>query len=365
MSSHPRRFLACTVVLVVLALIPDASLANRAGGTLRDTFYFSPSWNYSVRWFADEWSVSSESSQNRDDVLVLQNAAGATVRFEGKSDYQGDARACLDGQLAALEAEGAQDIAVLTDDAQRPQKIYHPWRSWMLLIAAMPGDGGTSDQAVYLDCRGLDRDNAVFIRELRMPASIFATDLIDFDVLNAALPRSAWFGGGTSRLQAPGLDLDWGMPPLPADSMLPWEFPDAPHLMYSVTNGERGMLTTVDRDEASEDFVVVIENTSDAPLNIDPAQFVISSDPALEERVPEVPALSAVWTDGAAAGSRSIPPGATASLLLQFPPPAQPDIGTYLAFWDAAIENGGVALTCVSNCGYGGGGSRPKVRAMR
>lgn len=353
-----------TLVIVALATIWGDALANRADGTLRDTFYFSPSWGYSVRWYADEWSVASEASQDGADTLVLESATGASIRFEGRSAYLGDARACLDDQLAALEAEGAQDIAVLYDDAERPQKIYHPWRSWILLIAAVPGNDGTSDQAIYLDCRTLLHDDAVFIRELRMPAADFATDLVDLDVLNAALPRGAWIEGQGFRLTAPGLEFGWTDSPLPVDSLMPWEFPEAPAPIFGV-DGEFGMLTTVDGASESQQYVVVIENTGEAALIIDPAQFMISNRPTITPVDPDVAALSAVWTDGSPDGARSIPPGDEASILLGFPPRGETTDQTLLVYWDAAIRDGGVALTCVTNCGYGGGGSRPKVRAMR
>ncbi len=364
MRTHARPLVAIMLALLALAAIAGDSFANRADGTLRDTFYFSPSWGYSVRWYGDEWSVANEASQDGVDTLFLENAAGASIRFEGRSAYLGDARACLDDQLAVLEAEGAQDIAVLQDELRRPQKIYHPWRSWILLIAAMPGADGTSDQAIYLDCRTLLRDDAVFIRELRMPAADFATDLIELDVLNAALPRGAWIEGQGFRLTAPGLEFGWSDSPLPVDALMPWEFPEAPALM-SGADGELGMLTPVDGDIASQQYVVVIENTGAAPLNIDPAQFKISNRPTVAQIDPNVAALSAVWTDGAPTGIRSVPPGDEASILLGFPPRGETADQTLLVYWDDALRDGGVALTCVTNCGYGGGGSRPKVRAVR
>jgi hypothetical protein len=109
----------------------------------------------------------------------------------------------------------------------------------------------------------------------------------------------------------------------------------------------------------------VIENTGIAPLVVDPAQFMISNRPTEAQVTPDLTALSATWTDGAAVGVRTIQPSAEASLLLHFPPPDYSGGQTLLVYWDASITDGGVALTCVTGCGYGGGGSRPKVRAVR
>lgn len=364
MAIHTRPRFSVALAMLAFALIASDSLASREDFSLRETFYFSPSWGYSVRWYGDEWFVTDEASQDGVDRLAIENGGGATIRFEGRSAYLGDARACLDDQIAALEAEGASDIAVLYDDMQRPQKIYHPWRSWILLIAAAPADEGTLDQAIYLDCRTLMPDDAVFIRELRMPAADFSSDLPELDVLNAALPRGAWVESVGFQLEAPGRDFGWTDSPLPTDSLTPWDFPEAPRPM-SGPDGEMGILSVVDGNTKTQDYVVVIENTGAFPLVVDPAQFMISNRPTEVQVNADLSALSAVWTDGAAAGVRTIQPGAEASLLLHFPPPDYAGDQTLLVFWDASITDGGVALTCVTECGYGGGGSRPKVRAVR
>ena len=135
-------------LLVVAMLIPAVSAgASRAELSLRDTLYVSPAWGYAVRWYGDEWSVAEETSSGESDRLRLTDALGSVVTFEGRRDYQGDARTCLDDQLEQIAAEGGQDIMVLTDDLDRPQKIYHPWRSWMALLAGFEEAGevtGTS-----------------------------------------------------------------------------------------------------------------------------------------------------------------------------------------------------------------------------
>jgi hypothetical protein len=365
MQRTVRSISAVLLAMLVAAILADDVLANRTDGTLRDTFYFSPSWDYSVRWYADEWSVAEESSQERADRLVLEHVDGATVRFEGRSAPNGDTRACLDAEIAALEADGAQNIDVIQDEEGRPQKSYHPWRSWILLIAAVPDNGELADQAIFLDCRTLDRFGAVFIRDLRMSAPDFATDLIYLDILNAALPSGAWVSTSSSTVADPGLDPGgWTNPPLPTDPYLPQDFPSTPRLL-SGPDGEMGMITLVDQDLAGQDFVIVIENTRDTPLVIDPAQFMLSNPPFVGQEDPDVAALNAAWTDGAEAGARSIEPGDSASLFLHFPPTTESAAQVSLVFWDQAIDDGGIPLSCLTNCGYGGGGSRPKLRAIR
>ena len=360
--SHLLAALTLTFFGLLAASHPVA--ADRDSGTLRDMVYVSPSWGYSVRWYGDEWNVAGESSVDGIDQLTLTDAVGSSVRFAGRAGYHGDARACLDDLLAQLERDGARDIVVLRDDYDRPQKLFHPWRSWMLVIAGFPEGGTSLDQVVYLDCRTLAPEEAVFIRELRTPAATYSDELWHLDILNVALPRRAWSGNSFVGLSAPGLDPDWVIAPMPADSTWPWVYPDDPKLL-TADGIELGMMTQVDGDPERGDLVVIIENSGMEPLTIDPARFSIANNPDSERPDPDLFATSAVWHDGAASGSRTLAPGEWASLLLDFPAPPEPSTTTFLVYWDDALSGGAVTLDCVDNCGYGGGGSRPRVRVGR
>jgi len=169
-------------------------LASRAGQSLRDSGYISPTWGFSVRWYDDEWSVDQETTTDGVDTLWLTDTMGNAVGFEGRAGYGGDARACLDDRVSAVEeTPDAGDAAVATDEFDRPFKIFHPWRSWIALLVPIQADDQESavDHLVYLDCRTLVPDEAVFIRYLVAPAETFSDELPQLDVLNAALPRGA------------------------------------------------------------------------------------------------------------------------------------------------------------------------------
>lgn len=364
MSRRLQLALAIVAILILIPILSAPAGASRAELNLRDTLYVSPTWGYLVRWYGDEWSVTEETSSNGSDRLQLTDALGSIVTFEGRSGYQGDARTCLDDQLERIAAEGGQDIVILTDDRGRPQKIYHPWRSWMALLASFDEAGEPVDQIVFLDCRTLAMDEAVLIRDLRTPAATYTDELWHLDVLNAAFPRGAWFGNIYLGLDAPGLDRNWAETPLPADSLVPWDYPTDPVLLAG-ENEELGMMTVADGEVERRDFVVMIENSGTAPLLIQPDRFRIANDPLYPGTDPESAPDTAVWTDGTAPGERAIAPGAWASLTLDFPTMPEPAAPQNLVYRDAALLDGEATLNCVAQCGFGGGGSRPRVRISR
>jgi hypothetical protein len=222
------------------------------------------------------------------------------------------------------------------------------------------------DHIVYLDCRTLVPDEAVFIRYLIAPAATFSNDLRRLDVLNAALPRGAWAGHLFSGLFAPGQDKDWAASPLPVDSDWPWVYPDDPKLLAGADGLEIGMMTQVDGDMEQRTFVVMIENTGTRPLTIDPSLFSDSNDPSGPRPDPDVAPVRATWDDNASPGPRTLAPGAWASLTLELAAPPAPRMrATFLVYWDYATDGSAVVLDCLDNCGYGGGGSRPKLRISR
>ena len=200
-------------------------LASRAEQSLRDSVYISPTWGFSVRWYDDEWTVDQETTTDGVDTLWLTDTMGNTVGFEGRAGYGGDARACLDDLVSAVEeTTDAGDAAVATDEFDRPFKIFHPWRSWTVLLVPVQADDQESavDHLVYLDCRTLVPDQAVFVRYLVAPAETFSDELPQLDVLNAALPRGAWYGGIYEGLTAPGQSDEGSWSPMPVDSIEPW-----------------------------------------------------------------------------------------------------------------------------------------------
>jgi hypothetical protein len=126
-----------TLILVVANFLASTinGLASRTEESLRDSVYISPTWGFSVRWYDDEWTVDQETTTDSVDTLWLSDTMGNAVGFEGRAGYGGDARACLDDRISAVqETAQAGDAAVATDELDRPYKIFHPWRSWAVLL---------------------------------------------------------------------------------------------------------------------------------------------------------------------------------------------------------------------------------------
>lgn len=360
---------ACLLLVLVVGAFCSSELgvaASRTDGGLRDRVYVSPSWGYSVRWYDGEWVVDEESSSAGTDSLWLSDELGIGVGFEGRRGYGGDARACVDDRVGLVEGTPtASNIVVLQDESGRPQKFFHPWRSWVLLIVGYQDSGQVVDRVVYIDCRTLVPDEAVFIRYLIAPAESFSNELEKFDVLNAALPRSAWAGNPIIGLSEPGLDREWAPPPLPVDSIWPWVYPDDPKLLATDDFIELGMMTQVDGDMTNNRYVVTIENSGQSPLLIDPAGFVITNVPDLPQRDLDLEVTRANWSDGAEPGPRMLDVGSWATVTLEFPTPAEERLSSVLVYRDMQLSGGEVALDCTASCGYGGGGSRPKIRISR
>jgi hypothetical protein len=365
-----------TLILVLTSFLASAvtGVASRAERSLRDGVYISPTWGFSVRWYDDEWSVDQETTAYSVDTLWLTDTMGNAAGFEGRSGYGGDARACLDDRISAVqESMDAGDAVVATDEFDRPFKIFHPWRSWIVLLVPVQADGQESavDHLVYLDCRTLVPGEAVFVRSLIAPAETFSADMPQLDVLNAALPRGAWEGGLYEELTAPGQADEGSWSPMPVDSIDPWQLPGRPELLGTQDGSELGMMTEVDGDPENNTVVVMIENNGTAPLEIDPLQFTESNwdyfDGLIEPRPdPDLAPDRALWDDGAGTGPRTLPPGTWASITLEFPKPLEPrSRSSFLLYWDTRLADGVIALECLDNCGYGGGASRPRLRLGR
>ena len=365
-----------TLMLFGASFVASASngLASRTEQSLRDSVYISPTWGFSVRWYDGEWVVDEETSADGVDTLWLTDTMGNAVGFEGRAGYGGDARACLDDRVSAVqETTDAGDVTVATDELDRPFKIFHPWRSWTVLLVPVRADdqGSAVDHIVYLDCRTLVPDQAVFVRYLVAPVETFSDELPQLDVLNAALPRGAWYGSVYEMLTAPGQSDDGSWSPLPVDSIEPWELPGNPKLLGAQDGSELGMMTQVDGDPEQNTFVVMIENSGAEPLDIDPLQFSEANwdyfDGLIEPRPdPDLAPVRASWDDGAESGPRTLPPGSWASLTLEFPEPREPRTrSSYLLYLDDRLMDGVIALECLDTCGYGGGASRPRLRLGR
>src|SRR5262249_3841290 len=112
-------------------------------------------------------------------------------------------------------------------------------------------------------------------------------------------------------------------------------------------------------------YVVMIENSGPSPLVIDPSGFVITNRPDIGQQDPDLELTQATWDDGGEPGSRTLDPGRWASLTVEFPPAQSERLASVLAYRDTELTGGMVTLDCTASCGYGGGGSRPKIRISR
>jgi hypothetical protein len=365
-----------TLILVVTSFVASTinGFASRAEQSLRDSVYISPTWGFSVRWYDDEWTVDQETTTDGVDTLWLTDTMGNAAGFEGRTGYSGDARACLDDRVSAVqETMDASDAVIATDEFDRPFKIFHPWRSWTVLLIPVQADDQelAVDHLVYLDCRTLVPDEAVFVRYLVAPTETFSDELPQLDVLNAALPRGAWYGSVYEELTAPGQSDAESWSPMPVDSIEPWVLPGIPKLLGAHDGSELGMMTQVDGDPENNTFVVMIENNGTVPLEIDPLRFTESNwdhfDGLIEPRPdPDLAPVQTSWGDGTEPGLRTLPSGTWASLTLEFPEPLEPrSRSSFLLYWDPRLINGVIALECLDNCGYGGGASRPRLQLGR
>jgi hypothetical protein len=357
------------LVLGGLLMVSSAVTASRADGSIRDEVYVSPTWGYTVHWYGDEWSVATESSQDGADALWLRDADGSLLGFEGYPGYAGDARACLDDVMTRVADVAGGEGTLLFDEWDRPQKIFHPWRSWIGLLVEKDPNDPSADSVVYLDCRTLVPEQAVFVRYLVVPVAAFPNDgdLSHFDPLNAALPRGAWAGDSYSGLHAAGLRDNTAEPPFPVDTIVPWEFPGQPQLLAPDEFGpELAMFTIVDGDLQNRVYVVMIENTGTDSFTVDPALFSDSNDPREPRPDSDIPPSRVSWDDGTASGPRTLEPGARASLTLEFPPlPVERSQASFLVYWDSQAEGGALMLECIESCGFGAVGSLPELRLGR
>lgn len=356
-ASFPRPILGA---LLLLLAVPLPAAATREGRSLHDMNYVSPDWGYVVRWYGDEWRVDDQSSDDGFDSLWLSNDDGVIAGFQGGQEYAGDAAACLDDLIAGIEQyPGAVDPVVVVDEEGAQQIVRDPWLSWVVLLVGLPTGEETVDQVVYLDCQTLVPGEAVLSRMLAGVAASFDQHDRRFDVLNVALPRSALVVDPRSGLLGPGM-ADGQMPrPFPAEFVCAG-FPRIGQLLVDASSAELGMMTVLDGEALTR--VIAIENTSDAPLTIDPAAFVVgfqSFDGSAPP--PDLAPATANWLMG---GSSliTLQPGQQELLQVSYSRDDLPEaaIGA-LVYRDPRLAEGSVELDgcLMGGCGCGGGARIP------
>jgi hypothetical protein len=367
-----RVWLIGFLVLTTLAALPLPALGQEPRG-LHDMAYTSPNWGYHVRWHSDEWTIDEETSEGGADSLWLSDTSGNVAGFDGAAAYNGDATLCLDDLIATVESiPDATNIEVVYDEAGTEQSTYDPRRSWIMLLVGIPAGDQVIDHVVYLDCRTLAPGQAVLARTLAGPAATFLSNLGRFSVVQTTLPRSAWEYNA---------EYDWLVDGRGEGSDLALffdgvcgGFPRDGRLLFSPDGTERAMVSLVDGtssydaddSSADNDRVLMIENTSTAPLTIDPAGFVYREGfPGFDE-LRDIGLPDVVWEDTGDTGAREIGPGSWAPVQLLWPDDlVLPQGGVYLLYRDDEFAGGEVEVDSIGVAGGCGGGSRPNLRISR
>lgn len=352
----PRPIL---VALLVLLAVPLSAAASREERALHDMNYVSPTWGYVVRWYGDEWRVDEQSSESGFDSLWLSNDEGTIVGIQGGQEYAGDAAACLDDLIAGIEQyPGAVDPVIVEDEEGTQQIARDPWLSWVVLLVGLPAGDQTVDQVVYLDCQTLVPGEAVLSRMLAGVAAGFDQDDPRFDVLNVALPRSALVVDPRSGMLGPG--TMGGQTPRPFPEFVCAGFPRIGQLLVDAGGDELGMMTVLDGAELTR--VIAIENTSTAPLTIDPAAFVVgfqTFDGSLPP--PDVSPATANWLIGGSS-PLTLQPGQQELLQVSYSRDDLPEAALgALVYRDPSLADGSLELDgcLMGGCGCGGGARIP------
>ena len=372
--------LLATLAVSMLLPMPPATAAQQAG--LKDMVYVSPTWGYTVRWYASEWVVADESSQGETDNLTLQDALGNTVSFTGTPGFDGDAVACLDEMTATLLATpGAADPESVLGDFDAPYESREPEQAYSLMQVRLPVGGVLVDHAVYLECQTLVPGEAVFQRRYAGPVGVldqWYDDIVE-TLEGVDLPASAW-------LPMPDQEtaLWTGYAPLCSGSrtnaVMLRDEQDQPRLLVGLA------------DAADDVRVVSFENVSDQPVTVAPANLVLDVTVFDVETMTDKsvgtpqPPYTVTWEDGGTAeadGSRVLQPGERASVQVAIAPvdtsaipcgegPMRPTV--VLEYRDA--ESGQTARldsnaleTCVESLATditgSGASGRPKLRLSR
>jgi len=244
-----------------------------------------------------------ESSDGKTDRLALQDTLGNTIAFSGSTQFDGDARTCLDDMVnRVLASPGAADPETVEGDIGMLYDSREPEQAYTLMQVRLPVAGVLQDHAVYLECQTLVPGEAVFERYYSGPVGVFDQwydDIVE-TLEDVFLPASAWLPIPDAEQQ-----IWMGFAPLSGEwrtnaSLLPDEQGN-PLLLVGLP------------DAAGDIRVVTIENISDGPVTINPENFVLSISAMGEEGAePSQAPYSLTWDDGAKAnadGSRQLQPG--------------------------------------------------------
>ena len=214
-----------TLILVVTSFVASTTngFASRAEQSLRDSVYVSPTWGFSVRWYDDEWTVNQQTTSDGVDTLWLTDTMGNAVGFEGRAGYAatpGPASTILSPRCRKRRMRATR---FATDEFDRPFKIFtHGGHG--------PCFSSRSRQTIR-NQQSITSCTSTAGRSFRRgglrplpgsPGKTFSDELPQLDVLNAALPRGAWYGGVYEELKRLVSQTQDSWSPMPVDSIEPW-----------------------------------------------------------------------------------------------------------------------------------------------
>jgi hypothetical protein len=71
-------------LLVVLAGLAPANVAQAQQATIKDTIYISPGWGFSVRWHYDDWIVDADIVSPGSNTLGQRDDEGNHLLFSSQ-----------------------------------------------------------------------------------------------------------------------------------------------------------------------------------------------------------------------------------------------------------------------------------------
>jgi hypothetical protein len=310
------------ISLVLVGLLPTAGRSVAQQPTLKDQIYASPNWGYSIRWHADEWTVSQETSEGRADLLELTDSLGNVIVFTGREEFNGDAAACLDDMISELLAiPGATDPITVSYDGGDPVERRHSQQSYTLMQVRLPAAGVPTDFAVYAECQMLEPGVAIFARFYIGPVAVFDQwyDDVVATLESVFLPIDAW-----QPISADDYNLVWaGEAPLLGLDRL-----DAALFPYEAFN-PRLLVGLV--DAAGDARVIAFENFGSEPITVEPVNIALTLTSLTGEGGDQIERPYAIfWEDGIttnADGSRVLAPGERATVRVEIAPVDESAVG--------------------------------------
>lgn len=144
--------------------------------------YESPTYGYTVSYDPEVWEAE-EASQGDADQLILTNGP-SQLFIEGREDYDGDAVACVNDQVATVrDSPGVTAIDPVTDeagerDAGGDESAFHA----VYTVTATDGTfAGTAGFTLYFECRTVEEGTSVAI----------ITHIVQADDYEAEAPKVA------------------------------------------------------------------------------------------------------------------------------------------------------------------------------